>query len=90
MKAVLLNTKHDQRLCADGRYLCDAGGIARAELLPLHHPFAGIPSPCAKVDPPQPSLIDLVNYLHQRLATGLLLPVSEQISLAHIGRGEIG
>ena len=68
MKAVLLNTKHDQRLCADGRYLCDAGGIARAELIPLHHPFTGITPFSAKIDLPKSSLIDVVDRLHQRIA----------------------
>lgn len=77
MKAVLLNTKHDQRLCIDGRYLCDAV----VELIQLHHPFAGIPPACAKVDLPHSLLIDLVDHLHQRITAGFLLLVGEQVAL---------
>lgn len=90
MKALLLNTKQDQQLCEDGGYFSDTCGVSGAELFPFHHPLRSVPALGGKVDLAQPSLIDLVNHLHQSLATGLLLPVSEQISLAHIGRGEIG
>ncbi len=70
MKAVLLNTKHDQRLCADGRYLCDAGCIARAELIPLHHLFTGITPSSAKIDFPKSSWTDVVDRLYQPLLRG--------------------
>lgn len=43
-----------------------------------------------EVDLPQPSLVDLVDDLHQLLtALGLLL-CSKQVALLHVGRGEIG
>ncbi len=70
--------------------LADTGGVAGAELLSLHHPLPSIPASGGKVDFSQPSLIDLVNHLHQRLAARIPLPVSEEVSLVHAGRGEIG
>lgn len=90
MKALLLNTKHDQRLCADGGYFCDAGGIARAELFPLHHPFTGITPSSAKVDLPKSSLIDVVDHLHQRIAAWSLWLSGEQVALRDVVRGEVG
>lgn len=66
MKAVLLNTKHDQLLYANGGYFCDAGGVARAELIQLHHPLTGIVPSHAKVGLPKSFLIDLVNHRYQQ------------------------
>lgn len=90
MKALLLNTKQGQQLCEDGGYFCDTCGVSGAELFPFHHPLRSVPALGGKVDLAQPSLIDLVNHLHQCLATGILLLVSEQVTLVHAGRGEIG
>ena len=90
MNAILLNIVHDLCLCTGGGYFCETCGVSGAELLPLHHPFAGIPSPCAKVDPPDSFLIDLVDHLHQRIAAGPLLLAGEQVALLDAVRGEVG
>ena len=59
-------------------------------MLPLHHPFFGISTSGREVDLSQPSLINLVDYLHQCLAARSLLLVGEQVTLLHADGDEVG
>lgn len=59
-------------------------------MLPLHHPLLSVAATGREVDLPQPSLIDLVDDLHQRLAAWGLLLCGEQVSLLHAGWSEVG
>src|SRR5690606_34016177 len=56
------------RLCLHRGELAEAGGIARAGLLPFHHPFPGTPTPRPELNFPQVPTVDLVAHLHQSLA----------------------
>lgn len=59
-------------------------------MLPLHHPLLGVATSGREVDLSQPSLVDLVDDLHQRLATRGLLLGGEQVALLHSDGGEVG